>query len=47
MYLICPRPCASPFTIHCFGTMHRGRVRCHYCGRFMPLDELIDLPDEF
>ena len=44
--VICPRECPSPNTEHCRGWLTNGRAQCWHCGRWMPLDEIIDLPLE-
>ena len=46
MFVICPRECPSPGTEHCYG-MLPAPVRCRCCGRFMPLDEAIELPEDW
>lgn len=42
--VICPRVCRSPRTEHCIGTAVNGRARCWHCGKFMPMDEAIEVP---
>lgn len=43
--VICPRVCRSPRTEHCIGTAVNGRAKCWHCGRSMPMDEAIDVPN--
>ena len=44
MRVIIPRECSDPRTNHCVGRVRYdgSRTACDFCGRFMPLDEVID-----
>ena len=45
MIVICPRECPSPKTDHCLGWLVNGRARCFHCGKWMPMDEVIEFTE--